>query len=145
VPKRKKRKAREPRQPVVQFLCETHLGLDVRLAIPSLGPFSASDIRVYNSNPRASDESLAQLAKDHRMVLLSRDREFIDDPVRFHPSKGYGVLVLDISTRSPADEIAALRKFLTQRLYRHCRQHIVHLQDNIAIVYTEAGPVTIDL
>src|SRR5215813_9419803 len=74
-----------------RFLVDENLGPELAPALRSLG-YNATDIYTLKLNGR-SDEEVFAAAWRERRILLTQDRDFLDDR-RFPPNRNAGIVVL---------------------------------------------------
>ena len=92
-----------------RFLIDENLGPELAPALRRLG-YNATDVFTLKLTSRTDEDVIAAAWRDHR-ILLTQDRDFLDDR-RFPPNRNPGIVVLpanndDALVTSVADQLLA--------------------------------------
>ena len=115
-----------------RFLIDENLGPELAPALRRLG-YNATDVFALRLTSRNDEDVIAAASREHR-ILLTQDRDFLDDH-RFPPNRNPGIVVL------PANNDDALMSALVYALSLVAKGR--DLWDGVKIVVGENGRLTV--
>jgi predicted nuclease of predicted toxin-antitoxin system len=94
----------------MRFLIDANLPIAVKTVLFAHGHESA-DVRDIGLRS-ATDEAIAQYARENHFTIVTRDRGF-GNALRYPPSEHFGIVVLRLALEATASEVLALlQKFM---------------------------------
>lgn len=126
----------------IKLMVDFNLGPDHVDKLNELGAVTAKTTIDYGFNPWTSDDDLVRATLDERCILLTRDKNTINERI-YKPCTHGGIIIIENPHPFPETVQSYMKAFCQsgkRSLVEHC---VTHLYKDKAIIHTHKGSETV--
>lgn len=107
-------------------------------ALSGLGALEVKTTIQYGYRQGTHDDILVRGTSEHRCLLLTKDKESIDE-IEFPPCTHGGIIIIKDKRPMPENVIAWVKAFVRSGKRALAKHHVTHLWPDRAVIYTHTG------